>query len=242
MGPKRVVFNYLLCHQLQQFRQKKDNKGSSSHGKSSKKSSKSEQHESYVDAAPNSANSTALPQVLEGETVSSINPVLGVEDSSVSSSTEDSVAPDANFVAVDPLSIAMTYETASIDNANMDKQEVCVHENNIELSNSNDGERIDMLASPAIVETIDSTTVTYELESSSREKAESLPLKENTPDMFLICARGDQVTDVGCALLLSTIFDLFFFSLFPLLGTSFGHIGANNVCICCIIKFSFVAG
>ncbi|KAG8636448.1 major antigen isoform X3 [Manihot esculenta] len=177
---------------LQQFRQKKDNKGSSSHGKSSKKSSKSEQHESYVDAAPNSANSTALPQVLEGETVSSINPVSGVEDSSVSSSIEDSVAPDANVVAVDPLSIPMTYETASIDNANMDKQEVCVHENNIELSNSNDGERIDVLASPAIVETIDSTTVTYELESSSREKAESLPLKENTPDMFLICARGDQ--------------------------------------------------
>ncbi|XP_057985529.1 trans-Golgi network-localized SYP41-interacting protein 1 isoform X2 [Hevea brasiliensis] len=178
---------------LQQFRQKKDNKGSSSHGKSSKMSGKSEQHESYTDAVSNASNSTALPQVHEGENVSNINPNLGVEDSSVSYSVENSVAPDVDIVAINPFSIPLAHDTSSIDNTNMDKQGVRVHD--IDSSNSNNEERIDMLAPSAIVETTDGTTVTYELESRNREREESLPSKEDTPDMFLICARGDQVTD-----------------------------------------------
>ncbi|KAF2302808.1 hypothetical protein GH714_008529 [Hevea brasiliensis] len=150
-------------------KKKKDNKGSSSHGKSSKMSGKSEQHESYTDAVSNASNSTALPQ--------------------------NSVAPDVDIVAINPFSIPLAHDTSSIDNTNMDKQGVRVHD--IDSSNSNNEERIDMLAPSAIVETTDGTTVTYELESRNREREESLPSKEDTPDMFLICARGDQVTDVG---------------------------------------------
>ncbi|KAF2283556.1 hypothetical protein GH714_011979 [Hevea brasiliensis] len=172
---------------LQQFRQKKDGKGSSSHGKSSKKSGKSEQQESCTDAVLNTANSTALPEVLEGEIVSNIDSNLGVEDSSFSHSIENSVASGVDIAAVDPLSIPMITDTSSIDDTNMDKQAVGVHENDIDSSNSSNVERIDVLAPSVIVETMDDTSVTFELESRSREKEELLPSKEDTPD-----ARGDQ--------------------------------------------------
>ncbi|XP_058002136.1 trans-Golgi network-localized SYP41-interacting protein 1-like isoform X2 [Hevea brasiliensis] len=175
---------------LQQFRQKKDGKGNSSHGKSSKKSGKSEQQESCTDAVLNTANSTALPEVLEGEIVSNIDSNLGVEDSSFSHSIENSVVSGVDIAAVDPLSIPMITDTSSIDDTNMDKQAVGVHENDIDSSNSSNVERIDVLAPSVIVETMDDTSVTFELESRSREKEELLPSKEDTPD-----ARGDQVLD-----------------------------------------------
>ncbi|XP_012076353.1 centromere protein F isoform X2 [Jatropha curcas] len=161
---------------LQQFRQKKDSKGGSSQGKSSKKSSSPGQHESYMDSVSNTANSAALPLVLEQKPVSQMDSNLGVLDSSVSHSIENSMPPYIDIAAVDPMSIPIRTETSPTDNANMDNGAMEGNETNI-----------DMLAPPAIVE----TTSSVEMESRNTEAEESL----HTPDMSLICARVDQVTD-----------------------------------------------
>ncbi|XP_048227937.1 trans-Golgi network-localized SYP41-interacting protein 1 isoform X4 [Ricinus communis] len=177
---------------LQQYRQKKDGKGSSSHGKSSKKSSKSEQHESDADTL----NATALPQVLQGEKENNLDSDVGVIVSALSHSTEDSVVPDANIMPIDPLPILITPESSLADNTNMDKEAVEVYEDVVDSLNPNVGESINVSAPPARVEIRYDNIVTDEVESRNREE-DSFPSQEDSPDMSLTHARGDQVTDVG---------------------------------------------
>ncbi|XP_065849112.1 trans-Golgi network-localized SYP41-interacting protein 1 isoform X2 [Euphorbia lathyris] len=179
---------------LQQYRQKKDGKGSSSHGKTSKKSSKSDRHDSEVDEVSNLTTSTALSQVPEVEIMLPLDSDLEASDSSVSHPVEKLVASDVSTEAIDQSTTPMLPETELANNANEDK-EVGFHENAIDSLEPNNKESVHVSVSPTMVDSPDGTIVTVEVESINKEIEESLPSKEDTPDVSLIYARGDQVMD-----------------------------------------------
>ncbi|WCJ30498.1 Trans-Golgi network-localized SYP41-interacting protein 1 [Euphorbia peplus] len=181
---------------LQQYRQKKDGKGSSSHGKPSKKSSKSDRHDPEVDEVPNLTTSTALSQVPEMEIVPPLNSDLGASDSSVSHQVEKLVASDVSIQAADQSTTPMLPETEFADKADQDKT-VEFYENATDSSEPNNNESVHVSVSPTMVDSPDGTTVRVDMESINKEVEESLPTQEDTPDVSLIYARGDQVTDVG---------------------------------------------
>ncbi|KAJ8758737.1 hypothetical protein K2173_000458 [Erythroxylum novogranatense] len=84
---------------LQQFRQKKDTKGSVSQGKSSKKSGKPDQHESDGDVL-SATKAMSLPQVPDTEPISESNSSLGLAESSVFHTTNNTVASETSDIQV----------------------------------------------------------------------------------------------------------------------------------------------
>lgn len=84
-----------LYHQLQQFRQKKENKGSASHGKTSKKSGKAEQHETDDDASSTTSIPIASSQVTEKEIAAHDDSDLEIVDLPVSHSMGE---PDMSLI------------------------------------------------------------------------------------------------------------------------------------------------
>lgn len=70
---------------------------------------------------------------------------------------------------------------------------------------------VDLSTSSRVVGATEGGTITVEMDNANRkDRLESLASQEVVPDTSLIQARGYQVTDVGCALLL---FSLFSFSI-----------------------------
>ncbi|KAK3213053.1 hypothetical protein Dsin_017759 [Dipteronia sinensis] len=60
---------------------------------------------------------------------------------------------------------------------------------------------------------------------NGKEREELLPSQKVIPDTFLIQSSGDQVTDVGCALLLSNLCYYFCFNLFNICVWDWGKLG-----------------
>lgn len=85
-------------------------------------------------------------------------------------------------------------------------------------------------------------TVTVEMDNANREVRLESSASQEVPDTTLIQVRGDQVTDVGCALLLFSLFN-FLISIVICVykGNQLGKLG-QLMCGFNVIKFSFVAG
>lgn len=215
-----------VYHQLQQFRQKKDNKGTASQGKSTKKSGKSEQREPDSNVESTVAKPTSPSSVPEGEVASSADSV-------------ENVAPDP-LVVVDDLSVVPSAQEFSVNEMLMSGNELATlragdGELDIDSLPQNEGTDtvtadvevarvkplvdsdsinsggetnyshptvpVDLIMQPA---SVDSTLVAVTIEPQSVDSSEdkSMPLQEDTPRTSLTRARDDQVTDIGCSLLL----------------------------------------
>lgn len=85
-------------------------------------------------------------------------------------------------------------------------------------------------APPTTVDPVDDLPFTIETESVSRKESnESLSSQEDIPDTSLISVKGDQVTEVGWALLLLVLIFIYIYIFFPLLGNPFWQIGTTNL-------------
>ena len=238
-----------VYHQLQQFRQKKDNKGTGSHGKSAKNSGKLEQREldAYVESTV--AKPTSLSSVSEGEIASGSDSALPTVGSSTSHSM-DNVPPDA-YVAVDDLSAVPSARESSLNETITGSNELSTprvgdseHDVDSQLKNEGTGPEMadvevarvmssvdsdamssggetnssnptvptDLLLQPASVDS-PRVAVTVESQSLDPSENESLLPQEDT-HASLTQAREDQVTDLGCSLLLLLLLLILFFGLF----------------------------
>ena len=219
-----------ICRQLQQFRQKKDGKGSGS-GKSTKKSSKSEKHEADADAVSSATKPTALTQAPEGETESRVDANLENISTSGSHSGEISTASDIDVASAAPSAVPITHEGNAVDtlidkNAELASQEVGFSQHDVNFSATNDGEstagtdaeeaRVGSLDTSHVMDSgglakdanmsvpVDVSAQPTSVDNTDQTKGrdeEPLPSPESI-NTSLVQEREDQVTNVGCALLL----------------------------------------
>lgn len=217
---------------LQQFRQKKDGKASSSQGKSSRNSGKSEKHESDTStsttAKPTASSQVVEREIAshvdsgEGNVdmspslESSLAPKVGSANLELSLQNITPEVGDAEVVLVQEvelklqkLAIAEHDVGVLVHNGGEDCQDIDVEivrampSSTSGFQDSKGKIEHDALDLPDSVHESEGTSVKVDKENLNRVEGEDqLPLQEDIPDMSLIQARGDQVTDVGCALCL----------------------------------------
>lgn len=215
--------------QLQQFRQKKDGKGSSSAGKNSKKLSKLEQDESDADAATSVPVSAASSHNVDEEVEVGIDSNLSVTDSSGLQSVVNSSIPEVDAPSVDSSSVDVAHEaniTAELaSSVESEIQDQGAAKDDSQLAVLNEGENSQdaatnmgevnfeggamddhtsttpvNLSSATSVAAAESGATTIEREGEERKEA--LVSSEKIFSTSPLLTREDQVTDVGCALLL----------------------------------------
>ncbi|POO03848.1 nucleoporin [Trema orientale] len=193
---------------LQQYRQKKDSKGSVSHGKPTKKSGKLEHHEADADVESTPDRPTSVSLVPEGE----IAPHVDSDPSATASSTSHSTGNIASGSEVDgavgdPSAVSSILESSVVETLTahneLSSPMMGVGEHAVASLVQTEGTSTGTEVARGVLVTVESLNVDSE-DSSLPLQAdivdsgpESLPSQDDSPDISLMQAREDQVTDVG---------------------------------------------
>lgn len=172
----------------------------------------------------------ASSHITDGKVETDIDNNLDIKESSGLQYLENLSTPEFNAPLVDSSSVARTYDASAeaglASNIELERQAQGVVEADSELSIQNEGQSTQDVG--AVTENVDSaggstddrmsapgdllypsaplTTAVSDsigVEREDEEREESLPLSEEISSTSLTQTREDQVTDVGCALLLS---------------------------------------